>query len=171
VSFLVLIAVAIAGDFWLHRTGSGLRLKAVGFRETAAKRNGVRVNFVHMRAYIVCSLTATLAGFFLASEVGAGHPTIGSTYTLTSIAAAVIGGAALSGGRGSFLGTLFGALFFTLTVNVISLLGMNAAVGIIVSGGLTLFAVFIYSGLKPAETLVRKLMDAMRRSPAAATGL
>ncbi|MGE3307729.1 MAG: ATP-binding cassette domain-containing protein, partial [Rhizobiaceae bacterium] len=135
VSFLVLIAVAIAGDFWLHRTGSGLRLKAVGFRETAAKRNGVRVNFVHMRAYIVCSLTATLAGFFLASEVGAGHPTIGSTYTLTSIAAAVIGGAALCGGRGSFLGTLFGALFFTLTVNVISLLGLNAAVGIIVSGG------------------------------------
>ena len=68
----------------------------------------------------------------------------------------MLGGAALTGGRGSFLGTLFGALFFTLTVNVISLLGLNTAVGIIVSGALTLFAVFIYSGLKPAELLVRR---------------
>lgn len=170
VSFVVLIVVAAAADFWLHRTPSGLRLQAVGFRETAAKRNGVRVDFVHMRAYIIASLTATLAGFFLASEVGVGHPTIGSTYTLTSIAAAVLGGAALTGGRGSFLGTLFGALFFTLTVNVISLLGLNTAVGIIVSGALTLFAVFIYSGLKPAEQLVRRLLDRMR-SPHPAAGV
>ena len=104
-----------------------------------------------MRAYLLSAVLATLAGFFLASEVGVGHPTIGSTYTLTSIAAAVLGGAALTGGRGSFLGTLFGALFFTLTVNIISLLGLNTAVGIIISGALTLFAVFLYSGLKPAE--------------------
>jgi ribose transport system ATP-binding protein len=169
-SFFVLLAVAVAADFWLHRSASGLRLQAVGFRETAAKRNGVRVDFVHMRAYIIASLTATLAGFFLASEVGVGHASIGSTYTLTSIAAAVLGGAALTGGRGSFLGTLFGALFFTLTVNVISLLGLNTAVGIIVSGALTLFAVFIYSGLKPAEQLVRRMLDRMR-SPQPAAGL
>jgi ribose transport system ATP-binding protein len=167
-SFFVLIACAIAGDFWLHRTKSGLSLQAVGFREQAAKRNGVRTNFVHFRAYLLASLLATLAGFFLSSEVQVGHPTIGSTYTLTSIAAAVLGGAALTGGRGSFLGTLFGALFFTLTVNVISLLGLNTAVGIIVSGALTLFAVFIYSGLKPAELLIRRIFDSLRRPASAA---
>ena len=121
----MLVAAAAAGDFWLHRTKSGLRLKAVGFREQAAKRNGVRTNFVHLRAYILSALLATVAGFFLSSEVGVGHPSIGSTYTLPSIAAAVLGGAALTGGRGSFLGTLFGSLFFTLTVNVISLLGLQ----------------------------------------------
>jgi ribose transport system ATP-binding protein len=157
-SFFVLILAAIAGDYWLHRTKSGLKLQAVGFRETAARRNGVRVDVVHLRAYVLSSLLAVAAGFFLASEVGVGHPTIGSTYTLTSIAAAVLGGAALTGGRGSFLGTLFGALFFTLTVNVISLLGLNTAVGIIVSGALTLLAVFIYSGLKPAELLLRRMI-------------
>ena len=167
-SFFVLILAAIAGDYWLHRTKSGLKLQAVGFRETAARRNGVRVDFVHLRAYILSSLLATIAGFFLASEVGVGHPTIGSTYTLTSIAAAVLGGAALTGGRGSFLGTLFGALFFTLTVNVISLLGLNTAVGIIVSGALTLFAVFIYSGLKPAELLLRRIAGLTRAGQGAA---
>ena len=52
-SCFVLIVAAIAGDFWLHRTRSGLRLKAVGFREQAAKRNGVRTNFVHLRAYML----------------------------------------------------------------------------------------------------------------------
>jgi ribose transport system ATP-binding protein len=119
---------------------------------------------------VLSALMATIAGFFLSSEVGVGHPSIGSTYTLTSIAAAVLGGAALTGGRGSFMGTLFGALFFTLTVNVISLLGLNTAVGIIVSGALTLFAVFIYSGLKPAELLVRRAVDALRRQPAATAG-
>jgi ribose transport system ATP-binding protein len=162
-SFFALIALALAGDWWLHRTRSGLQLQAVGFREQAAKRNGIRTTFVHLRAYLLASLLATIAGFFLSSEVGVGHATIGSTYTLTSIAAAVLGGAALTGGRGSFLGTLFGALFFTLTVNVISLLGLNTAVGIIVSGALTLFAVFIYSGLKPAELLMRRILDALRR--------
>jgi ribose transport system ATP-binding protein len=170
VSFFALVALAGLGDLWLHRTASGLKLQAVGFREQAAKRNGVRANFVHLRAYVLAAVMATVAGFFLASEVGVGHPTIGSTYTLTSIAAAVLGGAALSGGRGSFLGTLFGALFFSLTVNIISLLGLNTAVGIIVSGALTLFAVFIYSGLKPAELLVRRMIDAVRRPVAVAAG-
>jgi ribose transport system ATP-binding protein len=167
-SFFVLMALAILGDFWLHRTKSGLSLQAVGFREQAAKRNGVRTTYVHLRAYVLSAVIATVAGLFLSSEVGVGHPTIGSTYTLTSIAAAVLGGAALTGGRGSFLGTLFGALFFTLMVNIVSLLGLNTAVGIIVSGALTLFAVFIYSGLKPAELLVRRAIEALgRRSPAA----
>jgi ribose transport system ATP-binding protein len=169
-SFFALLLLAGAGDWWLHRTKSGLRLQAVGFREQAAKRNGVRTTSVHLRAYAMASVMAAIAGFFLSSEVGVGHPSIGSTYTLSSIAAAVLGGAALSGGRGSFLGTLFGALFFSLTVNVISLLGVNTAVGIIVSGALTLFAVFIYSGLKPAELLIRRILDGLKRPPVAPQG-
>lgn len=166
VSFFVLVALAGLGDFWLHRTRSGLRVQAVGFREQAARRNGVRVDFVQVRAYVISSLLAVCAGFFLASEVGVGHPTIGATYTLTSIAAAVLGGAALTGGRGSFLGTVLAALFFTLTMNVISLLGLNTAVGIVVSGALTLLAVFLYSGLGPTKLLYQRLVRRLR-GPAA----
>ena len=152
-SFLVILAVAALGDVWLYSTRSGLRLRAVGLREEAAKRNGVRINFVHVRAYVLSAILAVLAGFFLASEVGFGHPTVGSTYTLTSIAAAVLGGAALTGGRGSFVGAVLGALFFALTVNIITLLGLNTGAGIIISGALTLLAVMLYSGWQPVSRL------------------
>ncbi len=151
VSFFVILAAAVAGDIWLYRTRSGLKLRAVGFREEAAKRNGVRVDFVHIRAYFLSAVIAVLSGLFVGSEAGVGSPIIGSSYTLSSIAAAVLGGAALTGGRGSFVGGLLGALFFTLVVNIITLLGLNTGAGIMTSGVLTLFAVAIYSGLGPSR--------------------
>jgi len=113
----------------------------------------VRIDLVYLRAYLLSGVLAVVAGFFLSSEVGFGHPTVGSSYTLTSIAAAVLGGAALSGGRGSFVGAILGALFFTIIVNIITLLGLNTAVGIIASGALTLFAVFLYSGWQPVKRI------------------
>jgi ribose transport system ATP-binding protein len=162
-SFFVILAAAILGDWWLYGTRSGLRLRAVGFREEAAKRNGVRIDIVHLRAYLLSGVLAVVAGFFLSSEVGFGHATIGSGYTLTSIAAAVLGGAALSGGRGSFVGAILGALFFTLTVNIITLLGFNTGAGIIISGALTLFAVLLYSGWQPVAQLWAQIRNAFRR--------
>jgi ribose transport system ATP-binding protein len=149
VSFFVILAAAVGGDVWVYRTRSGLKLRAVGFREEAAKRNGVRVDFVHIRAYFLSAVIAVLSGLFVGSEAGVGSPIIGSSYTLSSIAAAVLGGAALTGGRGSFVGGLLGALFFTLVVNIITLLGLNTGAGIMTSGVLTLFAVALYSGLGP----------------------
>ena len=149
VSFLGLVAIAVLGDLWLYRTKSGLRLRAVGFHEEAARRNGIRTGFVHFRAYVISGGIAALAGLFLSTEVGVGHPTVGTTYTLTSIAAAVLGGAALSGGRGSFSGALLGAIFFTLIVNIMPFLAVNTALGVIVSGALTLLAVLLYSGRLP----------------------
>ena len=149
VSFLGLIAIAVLGDLWLYRSKSGLRLRAVGFHEEAARRNGIKTGFVHFRAYVISGGIAALAGLFLSTEVGVGHPTVGATYTLTSIAAAVLGGAALSGGRGSYSGALLGALFFTLIVNIMPFLAINTALGVIVSGALTLLAVLLYSGRLP----------------------
>lgn len=108
--------------------------------------------------------TAALAGLFLASEVGVGHPTVGQNFALASIAAAVLGGAALTGGRGSFLGALAGAFFFTLMINVISILGLSAAVGVIASGAMTLLAVFLFTGLGEVDRLRRRI----RRSRSAA---
>jgi ribose transport system ATP-binding protein len=167
-SFLALIAMALAGDHWLYRTKSGLRLRAVGFREEAARRNGIRTGLVHFRAYLLSGLLAALAGLFLATEVGVGHPTVGSTYTLTSIAAAVLGGAALTGGRGSFMGALLGALFFSLVVNIMPFLGVNTAVGVIVSGVLTLLAVLIYAGRLPIAPLRHYLRGNRPYRPATA---
>ena len=167
VSFFVILAAAIVGDIWLYRTRSGLKLRATGFREEAAKRNGVHIDFVHLRAYLLSAVIAVLSGLFVGSEVGVGAPVVGSSYTLTSIAAAVLGGAALTGGRGSFVGAMLGALFFTLTVNVITLLGLNTGAGIITSGALTLFAVAVYSGLQPIRRVWLNIRAAFAR-PAAA---
>ena len=99
------------------------------------------------------------AGSSSAPRSASATPVIGSSYTLTSIAAAVLGGAALTGGRGSFVGALLGALFFTLTVNIIALLGLNTGAGIMTSGALTLFAVALYSGLQP----IRRVWANIRR--------
>jgi ribose transport system ATP-binding protein len=163
VSFLLILLAAVGGDMWLYRTRSGLKMRAVGFREEAAKRNGVRVDFVHMRAYLFSAVIAAISGLFVGSEVGVGSPIIGSSYTLTSIAAAVLGGAALTGGRGSFVGALLGALFFTLTVNIIALLALNTGAGIMTSGALTLFAVALYSGLQPIRGVFANIRTALGR--------
>lgn len=159
ISAFFLIAFAVINDYWLHRTRSGLEAKAVGFREEAARRNGVHVDRVQIRAYIMAAVIATIAGFFLSSEVGVGHPMIGANFALASIAAAVLGGASLAGGRGSFGGAFFGAFFFTLTINVISILGLSASVGVIASGIMTLLAVFLYTGFSELE----KVLAAIRR--------
>lgn len=162
VSAILLVLFAIAGDHWLNRTRSGLEVKATGFREEAARRNGIAVNRIQIRSYVLSAVLAAVAGLFLASEVGVGHPTVGQNYALTSIAAAVLGGAALSGGRGSFSGALFGAFFFTLMVNVISILGLSSSVGIVASGAMTLVAIFLYTGLKEFDRLVRRFAGARR---------
>ena len=164
VSAFVLIAAVLVGDWWLHRTRSGLEVKAVGFREESARRNGVRVNRVQVRAYVLASATAAIAGLFLAGNVGVGHPTVGQNFALNSIAAAVLGGAALSGGRGSFGGALFGAFFFTLMVNVISILGLSSSVGVIASGLMTLLAIFLYSGLAEFDRGLRRMLRRRNRS-------
>lgn len=170
ISVFFLLAVAAVSDFWLHRTRSGLEAKAVGLREEAAQRNGVNVDWVQIRAYVMASLLAAVAGLFLASEVGVGHPTVGQNFALSSIAAAVLGGAALTGGRGSFSGALFGALFFTLTINVISILGLRVSVGVIASGVMTILAIFLYTGLAEVGRLRNSLARRMRApTPAPAT--
>ena len=164
ISSFVLVAAVLAGDWWLHRTRSGLEVKAVGFREEAARRNGVRVNRIQVRSYVLASATAALAGLFLGAEVGVGHPTVGQNFALNSIAATVLGGAALSGGRGSFGGALFGAFFFTLMVNVISILGLSSSVGVVASGLMTLLAIFLYSGLAEFDRGFRRLLRSRKRA-------
>lgn len=163
-STLLLIVIAVAGDYWLHHTRSGLEAKATGFREEAARRNGIRITSIHLRAFMLSGGTAALAGLFLGAQVGTGHPTVGQNFALAGIAAAVLGGAALTGGRGSFSGALFGALFFTLMINIISLLGLSSAFGVIASGIMTLAAIFLYSGLLEFKRLVKSLFRPSSRA-------
>lgn len=112
-----LIGLVVAGGSitWLLSTPYGLHLRAIGGDEPAARMSGVRVTPVKIIAYILGGLFAALGGMYLATATSSGSPTIGDSYILTSIAAVVIGGVPLSGGRGSATGVVMGALILTLT--------------------------------------------------------
>jgi len=144
-AFIVVAFLAVLGDLWLHFTSGGLRTRAVGLREEAARRVGVNTGRIYWRAFVLSGLLAALAGLFLAAQTGVGSPTIGAAYTLNSLAAAVLGGASLTGGHGSFIGALLGALFLSLVINIIPFLHINTAFGLIATGGLALVAISLYS--------------------------
>ena len=145
IAFVCLVVAAIVGDVVLHRTRHGLGVRFVGLDPNAALRIGVRTRRIQFGSYIVAALLSTVAGILLATQVGVGDPTVGSEYALISVAAAVLGGASLFGGRGSLLGAVWGALFLSLIVNVSALLGWSASVGDISTGVLTLVAILLYS--------------------------
>ena len=116
---------------------------------------------------MLSGLLAALAGLFLAAQVGVGDATVGSEFTLTSIAAAVLGGASLFGGRGSFVGAVLGALFLSLIVNIIPLLGLTTAIGQIATGSLTLLAIVLYSGRELWSRMATTLRAALPAAPVA----
>jgi len=143
VAFVGVVVAAVLADVWLYRTRTGLALRAVGLDEISARRLGMGTGRVVFLAFVVCSVMAALAGFYSAAQVQIGSPIIGN-YALESIAAAVLGGASLAGGRGSFVGTLLAALFLTLIGNVLPLFQQPTEYAQMLIGGLILLAIVLY---------------------------
>lgn len=152
VAFIGVVVLAVVADLWLYGSRGGLALRAVGLDEVSARRLGRGTGRTIFLAFVVCSLMAAVAGFYLAAQVQIGSPLIGG-YALESIAAAVLGGASLAGGRGSFVGTLLAALFLTLISNVLPLFQQPTEYAQITIGGLILVALVLYQG----PDLVRRL--------------
>jgi ribose transport system ATP-binding protein len=143
IAFIAVVILAVLGDVWLYRTRTGLAMRAVGLDETSSRRLGMPAGRVVVLAFVLCSLMASLAGFYLAAQVQIGSPLIGN-YALESIAAAVLGGASLAGGRGSFVGALLAALFLSLVDNVLPLFHQPTEYSQITIGVLILFALILY---------------------------
>jgi len=144
IAFIVIVAVAVAADFWLYRSAGGLAARATGLDEQSAERRGVSVGYLFVRAFFITAFAAAIGAIFLSAQIGIGDPTAGNSFTLTSIAAAVLGGASLFGGRGSFIGAVVGALFLNVIINVLPFLGWSASYGRIMVGVLTLVALAFY---------------------------
>ena len=104
---------------WLMRTPFGLGLRAVGGDELAAGMSGVQVRLVKVLAYAIGGTLAGLGGMYMAVSMASGSPTIGDNYILTSISAVVIGGVALTGGRGSPVSVVMGALILTISASIL----------------------------------------------------
>jgi ribose transport system ATP-binding protein len=145
IAFIAVAVFAILADVWLYRTRTGLALRAVGLDETSSRRLGMATGRIVILAFVACSLMASIAGFYLAAQVQIGSPLIGN-YGLESIAAAVLGGAALSGGKGSFVGTLLAALFLSLIDNVLPLFHQPTEYSEVTIGVLILLALVLYQG-------------------------
>jgi ribose transport system permease protein len=142
---VVLLIAAVPVLLWwpLRRSRFGTALYAVGNDEAAAFTSGVRVRSVKIRAYVLAAFFAALGGIFISMNAGSGDPGIGSAYTLNAIAAAVIGGVALSGGRGTIAGPVAGALVLSFINNLLFSLGVNTYYQYLVTGVLLIAALAI----------------------------
>ena len=166
IAFIGVVVLAVVWDVWLYRSRGGLSMRAVGLDETSARRLGTNAGRVVFLAFVVCSLMAVVAGFFSAALIQTGSPFMGG-YALQSIVAAVLGGASLAGGRGSFVGALLAALFLSLILNVLPLLRQPTEYGQIAIGALTLLALVLYQGPELWARL-RAAWETMRLSRSAA---
>lgn len=145
VSFIVLAILAILAEFLLRRKRWGWRLRATGSDEESARRVGVKINRTVILGYVLTSLFTVLGAVMLMGQIGVGDPSQGVGYTLSSITAVVLGGTSLLGGRGTFIGTVFGALLITQLLNATTFLGLSTLWQYIFQGLLILVAAVAYS--------------------------
>jgi ribose transport system permease protein len=146
-SAFLLLAVVAAIYFVLRYTRFGYRIYAVGGDEDVSKLSGLRTHRTIIAAHVVCSLTAVITGMFLAARLGAGTPTVGTDggYDLESIAAVVLGGTALMGGRGGVLGTVGGVFILAVLDNTFNQLEVNSFIKDVVRGVILIAAVAVYA--------------------------
>jgi len=142
---IVALVAALALEFVLYKTRFGISLRGVGSRSEAARMAGIRPRRMLLIAYVSCSLLAAAAAILLMAQIGNGDATAGGNYTLASIAAAVIGGASLFGGRGSFVGGLLGALLLTQINVVTAFLNLDDSWQSVLLGAVILASVTLYS--------------------------
>jgi len=142
-AFVGVVVLALAADAWLYQSSGGLAFRAVGLDATSSRRLGRSTGRVVVLAFVVCSVFAALAGFYLAAEVQIGSPIVGNE-ALESIAAAVLGGASLAGGKGSYVGTLLAAFFLTEINNILPLFQQPTEYADMAIGVLILLALALY---------------------------
>src|SRR5207344_222477 len=102
-------------------------------------------NRTFISGYIACSLLTAMGAVMLMTQIGVGDPRQGINYTLSSITAVVLGGTSLSGGRGTFIGTVLGAVLLTEVLNAVTFLGFSQTYQYVFQGGLIVISALIYS--------------------------
>jgi ribose transport system permease protein len=138
---LVFVIVAIVGWVLLNRTTFGRHTLAVGGNRSAARIAGIRPNRIVFAVYVLTGLCVGISAILLSGRLASASPVVGNLVELDAIAAVVIGGTALTGGKASVTGTFFGVITFGLIFNLLNLLNMPTEIQGIVKGALILIAV------------------------------
>ena len=143
---LIFVAVAVLGWLVLNRTTFGRRTVATGGNPEASRLAGIAVKRQRLLLYLLSGLCCGIAAFMLIVLTGSGQSTNGNLYELDAIAAAIIGGTLLSGGRGSILGSVLGVLVFTTITNLFALNNLQTDVQQIAKGAIIVAAVLVQKG-------------------------
>jgi erythritol transport system permease protein len=139
----LMLALAAAGVVLAERTPFGRRVYAIGGNERAAELSGVRIGRNKFAVYVISGICAALVGMIIAAQLGAAHPATGETFELNAIAAVVLGGASLMGGRGSVGGTIIGAFVIGVLADGLILLGVSEFWQIVIKGLVIVLAVIL----------------------------
>lgn len=139
----IMLGATVLFGFILARTRYGRELYATGDNEDAARLAGINTTKVKIMAFMVSGVLAAVAGFILTARLGTAQPTAGSGLELSAIAAVIIGGTSLAGGRGALLGTVVGAVLLSMIDNGLNLLNVSPFLQGVVKGAVILFAVYI----------------------------
>ena len=137
----IFLVVALILHFVISKTQFGRNLCFIGNNMDAAKMSGIRVKFNRITYYAISGLLAGLAGIVLCSRVTSSNPTAGTGYEMNAIAAVVVGGNSASGGSGSILRTVIGAVVIGIMGNALNILGFSTNYQLIVKGALIVLAV------------------------------
>lgn len=140
---LILIVIALVAAFVAANTAFGRRIYAVGGNERAALLSGIAVNRVKIAAYVISGGCAALVGLIVASDLVSAHPASGETFELSAIAAVVLGGASLAGGRGTIGGTLIGACVIGALGDGMVMLGISEFWQMVIKGAVIVGAVML----------------------------
>jgi ribose/xylose/arabinose/galactoside ABC-type transport system permease subunit len=143
VPLIVMVLVAIVGGTYLKRLAAGRRIYAIGGNELASTFSGIHVNRVKLSVFVISGLTAGIAALLALGYYGGATSGDGQGYELNVIAASVVGGASLSGGKGSALGAILGALVIQLISTGIVILGINQNYSQIIIGAVVILAVVL----------------------------
>ena len=139
----IAIVLAIIAGYVSKKTPLGRHVFAVGGNADAAKLSGIRVMRIKMATYMFSGFTAALTGLVLTSQLVASHPATGETYELTTIAAVVLGGTSLSGGRGSIGGSVIGALILGVLNDGLVMVGVSSFWQTVIKGFVVVIAVVV----------------------------
>ncbi|MGH3644519.1 MAG: ATP-binding cassette domain-containing protein [Mycobacterium sp.] len=152
IAVIIGVVVLVGFEFASRRTSFGLRLRASGSDEAAARKRGVGVDAVQMIAYLASSVLTAVGALLLMAQIGVGDPTAGISYTLAAITAVVLGGASIFGGRGSFLGVIFGVLLLQVISNATIFLKLSQAWQYLLVGLMALAATAAYAQVQRRAT-------------------
>ncbi|PYI69089.1 transporter [Arthrobacter livingstonensis] len=139
----IMVAATVLFGYILARSRYGRELYATGDNEDAARLAGVNTARVKIMAFMISGVLAAIAGFILTARLGTAQPTAGTGLELSAIAAVIIGGTSLAGGRGALLGTVVGAVLLSMIDNGLNLLNVSPFLQGVVKGAVILFAVYI----------------------------